>query len=261
MRLTSRSRRLFVIVPIVALVATVISLIGINGVVHADTPMTLAQYKADPAAMIGAYRKVEVASVSDAMEQLLHGQHYMSHNMRAIFPTKFAGPAITVELVKDENHDPHALDGMLKAIDTGAAGSVYVMRIQDGANIAGMGGIMGSAMRARDFQGAVIDGGVRDVGALKKILFPVFSLGPVPSTSVGHYRFRATNGSIMCDGVRVESGDIVTADEDGVVVVPRADAAEVLVRAEQLDFNEHTMYPYIDKFHSVEEAVSKFGRL
>src|SRR6185437_210660 len=142
---------------------------------------------------------------------------------------------------KDENHDPHALDGMLKAIDTGAPGSVYVMSIQDGANIAGMGGIMGHAMRARDFQGAVIDGGVRDVGILKKILFPVFSLEPVPSTSVGHYRFQATNGSMMCDGVRIESGDIITADEDGIVVVPRADAAEVLVRAQQLDFNEHTM--------------------
>src|SRR6185437_11129480 len=147
------------------------------------------------------------------------------------------------------------------AIDTGAAGSVYVMSIQDGANIAGMGGIMGHAMRARGLQGAVIDGGVRDVGELKRIQFPVFALGPVPSTSVGHYRFQATNGSIMCDGVRVASGDIVTADQDGVVVVPRADAAEVLVRAQQLDFNEHTMYPYIDKFHSVEEAVSKFGRL
>src|SRR5690348_11669781 len=225
MRLTSRSRRFFLIVPVLALLAAVISLVGINAVVHADTPMTLAQYKADPAAMIDAYRKVEVASVSDAMEQVLHQQRYMSHNMQAIFPAKFAGPAITVALVKDENHDPHALDGMLKAIDTGGAGSVYVMNIQDGANIAGMGGIMGTAMRARDFQGAVIDGGVRDVGALKKILFPVFSLGPVPSTSVGHYRFQAANVPIMCDGVRVGPGDIVSADQDGVVVVPRADAA------------------------------------
>jgi regulator of RNase E activity RraA len=261
MRLIRSSPRFVVVLSVVLPVAAVVSLAGLNAVVQADTPMTLAQYKADPAAMIDAYRHVEVASVSDAMEQILHEQRYMSHNMQAIFPAKFAGPAISVELVKDENHDPHALDGMLNAIDTGAAGSVYVMSIQDGANIAGMGGIMGHAMLSRDFQGAVIDGGVRDIPELKKIEFPVFALGAVPSTSVGHYRFKAANVPIMCDGVRVAPGDIITADQDGVAVVPRADAAEILVRAQQLDFTEHSMYAYIDKFHSIEAAVARFGRL
>jgi regulator of RNase E activity RraA len=230
-------------------------------VVHADTPMTQADYVAHPEAMIEAYRHVEVASVSDAIEQLLHEKRYMSHRMQAIFPTKFAGPAITVELVKEENHDPNALNGMLQAIDNGAAGSVYVMNVQDGADIAGMGGLMGTAMLSRNFVGAVVDGGVRDIPQLKKIGFPVYALGPVPSTSVGHYRFRAANVPILCDGVRVSPGDIVTADQDGVVVVPRAQAAEILIRAQKLDFSEHSMYPYIDTWHSIEQAVKKFGRL
>jgi regulator of RNase E activity RraA len=223
--------------------------------------MTQADYVAHPAAMIEAYRHVEVASVSDAVEQLLHEKRYMSHRMQAIFPTKFAGPALTVELIKEENHDPNALNGMLQAIDNGAPGSVYVMKVQDGADIAGMGGLMGTAMLSRDFVGAVVDGGVRDIPQLKKIGFPVYALGPVPSTSVGHYRFRAANVPILCDGVRVNPGDIVTADQDGVVVVPRAQAAEVLIRAQKLDFSEHSMYPYIDTWHSIEQAVKKFGRL
>ena len=244
-----------------ALILVCASLTVITVAVEADTSMTAAQYEANPQAMIDAYRHVEVASVSDAIEQLLHEKRYMTHHMQAIFPTKFAGVALTVKLVKEENHDPHALDGMLKAIDSGAPGSVYVMKIQDGADIAGMGGLMGTAMLARDFAGAVVDGGVRDIPQLTKIGFPVYALGPVPSTSVGHYRFGGTNIPIVCDGVPVSPGDIIVADHDGVVAVPRAHASEILIRAQSLDFSEHSMYPFIDKYHSIEQAVQKFGRL
>src|SRR5882672_1308159 len=180
----------------------------ITHIVRADTPKTVADYQADPAAMLDAYRHVEAASVSDAIEQLLHQKRYMSHRMQSIFPTKFAGSAITVKLVKQENHDADALTGMLKAIDSGGPGSVYVMQVEDGADIAGMGGLMGTAMFSRGFAGAVVDGGVRDLPRLKSIGFPVYATGPVPSTSVGHYRFGGSNIPIDCDGVRVNANDI-----------------------------------------------------
>src|SRR5215469_4253066 len=213
------------------------------------------------AALVDGYRHVEVASVSDAMEKLTGQRTYLSHRMRPIFATKFAGFALTVQLKKEENQDPHALDGMLEAIDQGGPNSVYVMAVEDGANIAGMGGLMGTAMQARNFSGAVIDGGVRDVAYLTKIGFPVFSTGPVPSTSVGHYRFDPSNTPLVCDGIAVSAGDIVAADADGVVIVPRAKAAEVLATAQEMDFKEHSMYAYIEKLKSIEEAVKKFGRL
>ena len=120
---------------------------------------------------------------------------------------------------------------------------------------------MGTAMQARDFAGAVIDGGVRDTAYLTKIGFPVYALGNVPSTSVGHYRFAGSNVKVICDGVPVNAGDIVVADNDGVVVVPRAQAAKVLSAAQEMDFKEHSMYAYIEKLKSIEEAVKKFGRL
>lgn len=236
-------------------------LVTLTLIVRADTPRTAADYNSDPAAMMEAYRHVEVSSVSDAMEQLLHEKRYMSHRMQSIFPAKFAGPAITVKLVKEENHDPNALSGMLKAIDDGGPGSVYVMQVEDGADIAGMGGLMGTAMSARGFSGAIIDGGVRDVAQLKRINFPVYALGAVPSTSTGHYRVSSVNTAILCDGVKVSSQDIVAADMDGVIVVPRAQAAEILVLAQKLDNTEHSMYPMIEKLHSIVDAVKQFGRI
>ena len=234
---------------------------AMGGLLLAETPRTTADYAADPAAMIEAYAHVEVASISDAMEQVLHQKRYMSHRMQAIFPAKFAGFAVTVKMVKQEGASSADVAGMLAAIDSGKPGSVYVMTVEDGADIAGMGGLMGTAMFARGFKGAVIDGGVRDLPQLKRIGFPVYSLGPVPSTSVGHYRFAGSNIVVVCDGVTVNPGDIIAADQDGVVVVPRARASEILVVAEKLDNTEHSTLPFIEKFRSIQEAVAQFGRI
>ncbi len=213
-------------------------------------------------ALLESYRHVEVASVSDALEQLTGRKMYLSHKMKPIFPAKFAGFALPVKLSKDEgNKDPGALSGMLAAIDQGSQSSVWVMVVEDGADIAGMGGLMGTAMFARGYAGAVIDGGVRDVGQLRKIGFPVYATGIVPSTSVSHYRFAGANIPVTCDGVEVRAGDIVAADGDGVVIVPRASAEKVLALAQDMDFKEHSMYSIIEKYKSIQEAVKRFGRL
>jgi regulator of RNase E activity RraA len=240
--------------PVIALIIVLIS--GLWFVMAQSSP------GGSDKALIEGFRRVEVASVSDALEQLTGQRMYMSHHMQPIFTTKFAGFARTVQLKKDEGtNDPKALSGMLAAIDEGSENSVYVMAVEDGADIAGMGGLMGTAMAARGYSGAIIDGGVRDVAYLRKIGFPVYATGIVPSTSVHHYRFSGSQVPVKCDGVTVAPGDIVAADSDGVVVIPRAKAVEVLNLAQQMDFKEHSMYPVIEKLKSIQEAVKQFGRL
>jgi len=185
----------------------------------------LAQSAADP--LVEGFRMVEVASVADAMEQLYGQKAYMSHDMRPVFKTKFAGHAVTVFLKKEEHKDGSAASqGMLDAIDTAPPGSVYVMVLEDGLNYAGIGGLMATAMKYRGLAGAVIDASVRDTPQIGKLQFPVFSRGVVPSTSVNHYRFAGVNIPVTCAGVRVNPGDIISADEDGVVAIPRARAAD-----------------------------------
>jgi regulator of RNase E activity RraA len=256
---SSRSR-LFVAISVSALSLLLIIFAADQRSLNARPQSSTAQDLGD-ASLLDGFRHVEVASVSDALEQLTGKKMYMSHRMRPIFPTRFAGFALTVSLKKEQNQDPEALKGMLAAIDHGSANSVYVMVVEEGNDIAGMGGLMGTAMSSRNFSGAVIDGGVRDVAYLQKIGFPVYALGIVPSTSVSHYRFAGANIPVVCDGVSVSAGDIVAADADGVAVVPRAVAPQVLKLAQEMDFKEHSMYAYIEKLKSIEEAVAKFGRL
>jgi regulator of RNase E activity RraA len=219
-----------------------------------------AQPVGDP--LIEGFRMVEAASVADAMEQLYGQRAYLAHDMRPLFKTKFAGPAVTVLLKKIEHKEGAAASqGMLDAIDGAAPGSVYVMALEDGLDYAGIGGLMATAMKYRGLAGAVIDGGVRDTPQIARLQFPVFSRGVVPSTTINHFRFAGVNVPVDCAGVRVYGGDIVVADEDGVVVVPKGRAAEVLKKAQALDDTEHQMLPFIEKFRSIREAVAKFGRI
>jgi len=214
------------------------------------------------AELIEGFRLVEVASVADAMEQLYGKKAYMSHDMRPLTTTKFAGPATTVLLKKEEHHEgAKAQQGMLDAIDEAAPGSVYVMVLEDGLDYAGIGGLMSTAMKYRGLAGAVVDGGMRDTPQVTKLQFPVFSRSVVPSTTVNHYRFAGKDIPVTCAGVQVRPNDIIVADMDGVVVVPKEHAAEVLKKAQALDQSEHSMYPFIEKYKSIREAVAKFGRL
>ena len=220
----------------------------------------MAQPAGDP--LIQGLREVEVASVADAMEQLYGQQTYMSHDMRPLSPAKFAGPAVTVLMKKEEHKEGSAASqGMLDAIDHAPAGSVYVMVLENGGDYAGIGGLMATAMKYRGFAGAVIDGSVRDTPQIRKLQFPVFSRGVAPSTTINHYRFAGVNVPVTCAGAKVNGGDIIVADEDGVAVVPKAHAADVLKKAQDLDNTEHSMIPFIEKFRSIKEAVAKFGRI
>ncbi len=224
-------------------------------------PPESAANTGDP--LLDAFQLVEVASVADAVEQVLHKRAHMTSGIQPNFPTKFAGRAVTVQLKKEEhNEGGAAFQGALDAIDAHGANSVYVIDVgEGGADIAGIGGLMGTAMKVRGFAGAVIDGGVRDTPQLRKIQFPVYSRGAVPSTSVGHYRWVGSDIKIMCGGVAVNPGDIIVADEDGIAVVPKDDAQKVLEKAQELDRTEHEMYPFIEKLKSIKKAVAEFGRI
>ena len=225
-------------------------------------PQQLLRAATPEEALYEGFSRVEAASVSDAMELLYGKKMYMSHDMRPLFTTKFAGPAATVLLQKEEHTEgSKALSGMMDVIDEAPPGSVYVMELQDGLDYAGLGGLMSTALKYRGMSGAIVDGGVRDTPQITKLQFPVFSRGIVPSTTVNHYRVTGKNVPVTCAGVLVRASDIIVADMDGVVVVPKEHAAEVLKKAQQLDETEHSMYPYIERYRSIREAVAKFGRL
>ena len=102
---------------------------------------------------------------------------------------------------------------------------------------------------------AIIDGACRDVEEIRKIRFPVLCKGVVPNVG-GVTGYGDVNVAIQCAGVSVSPGDIVVVDGNGVVVVPQADAALILAKAQRLLETEHLVQEKIKAGATIGELVN-----
>jgi regulator of RNase E activity RraA len=122
--------------------------------------------------------------------------------------------------------NPYALE--IALIDSLRPDEIPVFACANPGRIAPWGELLSTAARTRGAAGALMDGCVRDIKAIRAMGFPVFHGGIAPLDSKGRGRIMALDTPIECAGVRVEPGDLVVGDADGAVVVPQAVEAEVL---------------------------------
>ncbi|MFI6356450.1 RraA family protein [Streptomyces sp. NPDC050743] len=137
---------------------------------------------------------------------------------------RVAGPAFTVSCPPGDNLMLHA------AVHRAAPGSVVVVESGD-LHYALAGGNVCAVARRRGVAAFVADGLIRDLGEVREMAFPVFARGVIPVLGAKK-AVRPLNRAVRCGGVRVESGDVVVADEEGVVAVPASRAEEVLRAAQ-----------------------------
>ncbi len=214
--------------------------------------------------LIAGFRKTTVASVADAVDQVVGRRGFMSHDMRPRVPGRVVGRAATALLqpAPSERATPsltarHSV-GM---IDEARPGEVGVIVIENGLDVAALGGLMGTTAKVRGMAGMILDAGVRDIGELRALDLPVYSRSVSPSTTVGRFASVAKQVPVECAGVTVSPGDIIVADEDGVVSVPKDRAAEVLKRAQEIDVREGKMVPLIKQYKSLSKVVEVFNRI
>ena len=150
----------------------------------------------------------------------------MRYALHPLWPDigRIAGPAFTVRTARHDNLMLHA------AIYRAEPGDVIVVEAGDDA-MAVAGGNVCAIAQKRGVAGFVIDGVIRDIGESRDKGFPLFARGrsPIPGTKDGPGEI---NHPIRCGGIVVHPGDIVIADEEGIVVVPLAKAEEVLKKAQ-----------------------------
>lgn len=211
--------------------------------------------------LVAGFRSVATASVADAVDKITGKTGFMDETVKPrINDKKIVGPAVTIlEGPTDEFLPPqHALD----AIDDSAAGSVICIAISGEKNVAVWGGLMTAGAVANKHEGAVLDGGVRDLTEIRRDYdFPVFARSVSPGTTLGRYRTYSANEPVMIAGVIVHPGDIVVADIDGVVIVPRQHAEAVLAMAQDIDARELEQARLIISAGSLREGLAKYGRI
>ena len=128
-----------------------------------------------------------------------------------------------------EGENPYELE--IQLIDDLRAGEVPVFACGASGRIAPWGELLSTAAHARGAAGAVMDGLTRDVRAIRAMKFPVFAAGIGPLDSKGRGKVVAIDVPVEVAGARVEPGDLVFGDADGVVVIPKAAEATVIAAA------------------------------
>ena len=161
-----------------------------------------------------------------AISDIIDLSSVMRFSIQPLWPDmpRIAGPAFTVRTPRHDNLMLHA------AIYRAEPGDVIVVEAGD-ESMAVAGGNVCAVARKRGVAGFIVDGVIRDIGESRANGFPLFARGrsPIPAAKEGPGEI---NHPIRCGGVVVHPGDIVVADDEGIVVVPLARAAEVLKKAQ-----------------------------
>ncbi len=205
--------------------------------------------------------RVATASVADAVEQLIGKRAYMDHAIKPrINDKKVVGPAVTIQEGSTEEFLPpqHALD----AIDESPEGSVLVIGINGETDVAVWGGLMTAGAEVNGLAGAILDGGVRDIIEIRRDSdFQVFSRSVSPGTTLGRFKTLSSNEPVVCGGITVNPGDLIVADLDGVVVVPKDQIEPVLEKATEIEVREAEQAKYIRETKSLREGIAKYQRI
>jgi regulator of RNase E activity RraA len=215
-------------------------------------------------ALIAGFKATYPASVSDAVELVTGKNGTMRHDMRLVTGKAMVGRAVTAlaKPATPEGATPAlATKHSVEMIDEAKPGEVGVIVMEGTLDIAAMGNLMGTGAVERGMAGMVLDGAIRDVWDIRRMGLTVYARSTTPRTAVGHYATVARNVPVECAGVTVRPGDVIVADEDGVVVVPQERAEEVLKKAKEIDDRERGMFPFIKEHKSIRKAIELFGRI
>lgn len=239
-----------------------IGMLAVTSLALVSQAMQKGPNSGDP--LLNGFKDTALASVSDAVDQIVGKRGYMSHDMRPRISGQVVGRAVTALLrpAPSEKSTPAlAVKHAVEMIDGAGPGEVGVIVVENGLDVTGLGGLMATTAKARGMAGMVIDGAVRDLPEIRALDLPVYARSVVPSTAVGRYASVAKGVPVECAGVTVNPGDIIVAGEDGVVVVPYRNAPAVLKRAQEIDQRESKMIPLIRKYKSLQMVVEMFNRI
>jgi len=206
-------------------------------------------------------RACYTGAVHDVLRMMGHERVVLPHDIKPIDPTlKLAGPAWTVSGHLDRTKTRHdTLLGWCTLLSKAPAGHVVVCQPHN-REVALMGELSAQTLAARGVLGYVVDGGSRDTELVLEQRFPVWCSFLTPSDIVARWIPDAYGAPVDIGGVTISTGDFLLADRDGVVIVPKAIAEEVVRRTEEVVSTESDMRKALIGGLDPIEAYNTYGK-
>ena len=206
---------------------------------------------------------IYAAVLADILDARGFRDQTLPPSIRPLEPgTRVAGPAYTVKGRPTANRDSASYDtairkvlAMLGDVPEGCV-AVYACDQDVSAHL---GELSVTSLKARGVAGCVLDGGCRDIAFIRNEGFPVFTRYVTPEDSTWRWELEATQVSVTIGHVRIEPGDWVVGDDDGVVVVPQALAEDVLAEAEQKAATENEIRAAVRDGMPPLDAYERYG--
>lgn len=191
------------------------------------------------AALCTRYRNLYVPAVADALYSLAMPEQVLPSHLRPLFPEdRIAGIAFTVQGAAIEPHIDwdkgiERISSYLEVFEQLPSDSVMVS-VNPGSHVGHFGELTGNSAQRRGCVGMILDGNLRDIEGLRDIGFQVFYRDLSPLNAIGRWEMVASQVPVTIGDITVHPGDVIVAEFDGVLVVPRDDAESVLLRAEEI---------------------------
>lgn len=181
------------------------------------------------------------AVLSDALDHFGVRERVLRSALRPLSPEMVvfgrAAPALSAETGRAEG----AIDSLIAFADSLRSGDVAVVSVLEDGESAVWGELLSTAAVARGARGAVVDGLTRDARAIRQVGFPLFVRGMSPVDSVSRTEIVTHGRPVRCGGIWVSPGDLIFADEDGILAMPAEVVARVVEHAYAKSLKENTV--------------------
>jgi 4-hydroxy-4-methyl-2-oxoglutarate aldolase len=174
------------------------------------------------------------AIVSDALDKVGCREHVLHRSITPLIPgSRLLGRAATVHFVPSSVDSASPYDEAIAFIDTLTGGDVAVVATDANSSAAYWGELFSAAAIGRGAVGVITDGPIRDAAKIQSLGFPTFCAGHLPLDFRGRMRIESVGDIVVVGGLTIHPGELILADDDGVVVIPRDVETDVITLARE----------------------------
>ncbi|MBL6448396.1 hypothetical protein JMN32_18930 [Fulvivirga sp. 29W222] len=209
---------------------------------------------------IKVLERFSTSIISDAVEKVVGFKTTMESSIKPMFPCKIVGYAATC--LNSKTKLPAPPDKLMSLIDSLDETHVLVQVFEDTeTNISGWGGLLTLASSTNKIRGTILNCCTRDLDDIMNLKYPVFSKGTTPYSGAGKYSIKSVQTDVNCGGVSVSPMDIIFADQDGVVVIPKDHIDDVILEAKNILEAEEKMVRLINESGSISKAFKMIQQI